>query len=208
MAETAGNFYLEARGTEQTENAQIIMDNRIDNGWTKEAVSGMLGNMQIESTINAGIYQSLDSSSTTNGFGLVQWTPNTNYINWARNNGYTTYDQFGKISPQLERLDYEASNGLQWIATSEYPISFLQFIISTESPEYLASAFLKNYERAGVEAEAQRRENARYWFDTLNGSGGGGTGSFGFFHRIGRVAINYGKSGNTLHIRIGNNTYR
>lgn len=103
MAETAGNFYLEARGTEQTENAQIIMDNRIDNGWTKEAVSGMLGNMQIESTINAGIYQSLDSSSTTNGFGLVQWTPNTNYINWARNNGYNTYDQFGKISPQMER---------------------------------------------------------------------------------------------------------
>lgn len=38
---------------------------------------------------------------------------------------------------------------------------------SKESPEYLASAFLKNFERAGVEVESERRSAARKWYDYL-----------------------------------------
>ena len=36
-----------------------------------------------------------------------------------------------------------------------------RFKVSGESPEYLASAFLKNFERAGVEVEQERRQQAR-----------------------------------------------
>ena len=42
-----------------------------------------------------------------------------------------------------------------------------QFKSSSESPEYLASAFLKNFERAGVEVESERRSCARKWYDYL-----------------------------------------
>ena len=60
----------------------------------------------------------------------------------------------------------------QWIATSAYPLSFEQFRVSKDSPEYLASAFLKNFERAGVEVEAERRACARKWYDYLVKNGG------------------------------------
>lgn len=168
-----GNYYLTAFGPEMTANAQYILNYLVVvYGWTKEAVCGMLGNMQVESTINSGIWENLDAGNLSGGFGLVQWTPATNYITWAQNEGYTDYDQYGQIDPQLLRIKYELDNNLQWIPTSEYPISFEEFTQSTESPEYLASAFLKNYERAGVEAEETRRSNARYWYDNLETGGG------------------------------------
>lgn len=168
----SSNSYFADFGQEQTDNAQYILSYLVVVfGWTKEAACGFLGNVQVESTINPGIWQDLNAGNMSGGFGLVQWTPASNYINWAISNDYTTYEQYGQIDPQLLRIQYELNNGLQWISTSEYPISFEEFTQSTESPEYLASAFLKNYERAGVEAEAIRRSNARYWYDNLTPGG-------------------------------------
>lgn len=68
-------------------NAQYILDYLRNRGWTKNAVCGMLGNMQTESTINPGIWQSLKKNHHSNGFGLVQWTPASKYINWANAQG-------------------------------------------------------------------------------------------------------------------------
>lgn len=167
MAETSGNFYLNLE--QMTENAQIIVNSLLPNNWTFESICGMLGNMQQESTVNAGLWENLDAGNLNIGFGLVQWTPATNYINWAIDNGYNTYELYGKISPQIMRILYELQNGLQWISTIEYPLSFTEFTQSVDTPEFLASAFLKNYERAGVEVEETRRRNARYWYDNLNG---------------------------------------
>ena len=46
-------------------------------------------------------------------------------------------------------------------------MTWAQFKSSTETPEYLASAFLKNFERAGVEVESARRSAARKWYEYL-----------------------------------------
>ena len=70
-------------------------------------------------------------------------------------------------------LDTETVPTGQWIATSEYNMSFASFKTSTQSPEYLASAFLKNFERAGVEVENERRTQARKWYDYLSQYAGG-----------------------------------
>ena len=51
--------------------------------------------------------------------------------------------------------------------SSCYPESFSEFTKSTKSVTYLASAFLHNYERAGVSAETERQENATYWYNNL-----------------------------------------
>ena len=156
--------------SEMTVNANYLMYKMTQMGWSKNAIAGFLGNAQTESTINPCLWQNLDQGNMSLGFGLVQWTPATKLIAWASTEGLDP----SNIDTQLGRLQYELNNGLQWIATSEYPMSFEDFITSEESPEYLASAFLKNYERAGVEKESERREQARYWFDNWNGEWNGG----------------------------------
>lgn len=151
--------------TEMTENAQIIMNTLLSNGWSKNAIAGMLGNMQTESTINPCIWQNLDSGNMSLGYGLVQWTPATKYTDWADSNGYAWTD----IAGQLARLDYEIQNNLQWIATTDYPLSFAQFKVSTQTPEYLAQAFLKCYERPADQNQPNRSTQARYWYNELSG---------------------------------------
>ena len=145
-------------------NATYISTALSEEGWTINAISGMLGNMQRESTINPGRWQGDDVGNTSLGYGLVQWTPATKYINYiGAGNDPSTMDN------NLKRIKYELENNLQWISTDDYPLSFEDFTQSTDTPENLASAFLYNYERAGVSAESQRRENARFWFEYLGG---------------------------------------
>ena len=168
MAVTSANRYLTR--SEMEGNARFISDVFLANGWTMNAVAAMLGNMESESTINPGIYEGLDASSSSNGFGLVQWTPNTKYKTWADANGYG--GDYGDIVGQVARILYELREGLQWIPTSEYPLSFVEFTRSTESASYLAQAFLYNYERPASLDQPHRSTQAEEWL-TFLGSGGG-----------------------------------
>lgn len=167
MAWTIGNFYLTQAQME--ENALEVYNTLDGYGWSLNAISGILGNMQSESNINPGLWQSLYEGNYSGGFGLVQWTPATNYTNWAAQNGYGISDPAG----QLYWINNVTTQAGQWISTNSYPLSFYDFKVSAESPEYLASAFLKNFERAGVEVEAQRQTQARYWYDYLGQYAGG-----------------------------------
>lgn len=160
--------------SEMTENAEYILGYLLSKGWTRNAICGMLGNMQSESTINPGIWQSLKSYAyapysyvKSQGYGLVQWTPFNKYTIWARDNGYV----YSTMDAQLERIEYEVANGLQWITKASYPISFQQFKVSTASPEYLANAFITNYERPADSTQPQRATQARYWWNNLSGTG-------------------------------------
>lgn len=166
MAWTIGNRYLSQ--VEMQGNAMEVYKYFHAKGWSVNAIGGILGNMEKESNINPGIWQSLNAGNYSGGFGLVQWTPATNYTNWASANGYGITDPNG----QLYWIHNMTIPSGQWIATSAYPLSFEQFRVSKDSPEYLASAFLKNFERAGVEVEAERRACARKWYDYLVKNGG------------------------------------
>lgn len=162
MAWIKGNRYLST--AEMQNNAMMIKAYLAGKGWSLNAIAGLLGNMESESTINPGIWQSLIvGSGGGGGYGLVQWTPWTNYTNWADSHGYAWDDG----SAQLKWIDEETETFGQWIPTSAYNFSFSNFKVSLESPEYLASAFLKNFERAGVEVEDERRSQARAWFSFI-----------------------------------------
>ena len=150
-------------------NAQYILDFFTSHGWTKNSVCGMLGNMQSESSINFGIYESLDSSSSTNGFGLVQWTPNTKYFDWASANGYGS----DHVNGELQRILWEVANNEQWISTSTYPMTFQEFTQSTDTAYNLAMVFIKNYERPANPDQPIRGTQADYWYNNLTGGGGG-----------------------------------
>ena len=157
----SGNMYLSL--SEMQVNAEYILNYMGNAGWSKNAICAMLGNMQKESTINPGIWQNLDSSDSSLGYGLVQWTPSTKYTEWCDTKGY----EYGSMESNLLRILYELENGLQWITKDEYPISFREFTTSTLEVDYLTEVFLQNYERAGVSALDERIENANYWYNYL-----------------------------------------
>lgn len=157
----SNNTYLTRE--EMTHNAVYIAAVLLSKGWTLNAVAGVLGNMEAESTINPGLWEDRNEGNLSGGFGLVQWTPATNLIDWAAGQGWEPTD----IDVQLERMEWERANGEQYYKKPAYPITFDEFVTSTETPEYLAAAFLYNYERPKVPNEAPRAANARYWFNYL-----------------------------------------
>lgn len=149
-------------------NAQEYANYMVSLGFTPESLAGQLGNIQSESSINPGRWQGDVVGDLLAGFGLVQWTPATNYINWATDHGFERTNPIG----QMDWIDTETANG-QWIPTASYPLSWEEFKTSTESPEYLAKAFLYNFERPldpGA-TEQLRADRARHWYDTLDWSG-------------------------------------
>jgi hypothetical protein len=126
-------------------------------GWTKNAICGMLGNMQRESQLNPNI----NEYSGGGGYGLVQWTPGSVFKNWATAKGLN----YRLTRTQCLKIQDEFENGGQYYKTNNCPLTFKQYSQSTESPEYLAACFMYNYERPGVKALDERKKYARQWFN-------------------------------------------
>lgn len=158
----AGNRYLTQ--AEMENNATYIWNYLGSRGWSINAVAGMLGNMQTESTINPGLWEGRDEGDTSQGFGLVQWTPATKLINWASNAGLG----FAEMSTQLQRIEYELEHGIQYYPTKNYPETFAQYKVSTKDPYYLGMAFLANYERPAVPNQTKRGKQAQAWYEFLS----------------------------------------
>lgn len=162
-------------------------------GWTLNAVAGLLGNLDKESTLNPDLQEKNNSRS---GYGLAQWTPGSKLVNWCKKNGLAKTD----IDSQLLRIEHERGNfgvccsncrcGQYSFATRDghgclYPTTyppktFNEFAVSTMAPYDLASAFLYNYERPGSiiysDSEstraAKRKERgdcANKWYEYLAG---------------------------------------
>ena len=161
MAVISSNAYLSL--SEMAGNAQYILDYLTARGWTKNAVCAMLGNMQSESTINPGIWQSLKEGATNLGFGLVQWTPATKILDWQESHGVDK----GDIDGQLERIIYEKDNKIQWQKVTT-TMTFEEFSKSTDSVETLAELFELNYEQHAGDVQPDRKTQARYWYDNLS----------------------------------------
>lgn len=166
----------------QANNAFCIASYLLHEGWCLEAICGMLGNVQGEGMMQPGYWQNNDVGIPTTGFGLVQWTPATKYINWAT-------DEWGITDPwrpyyysgwyECYRIALECAQRLggQWLQTSAYPYSFISYARGTEfvgfdqwdRVEDAASAFLYNYERPGsYGSESQRRARAHAWLQRLD----------------------------------------
>lgn len=146
-----------------------------DKGWTPEAISGLLGNLQHESTINPGRWES-EAVGSGPGYSLVQWTPYTKYTDWCAAEGRSDPSEMDNA---IARILYELENGLQYYETDSYPLSFREFTQNTGSPYDLACAFAWNYEKSwtvlyGTEAEKEalrqlRGGSAESWYEYLTG---------------------------------------
>lgn len=159
----------------QMENNVLMAAPILSEYFTTSAMAAMFGNMQSESSINPGIWEGLVPYE--GGYGLVQWTPYTKYSEYAGTDWENNGDK------QCYRIIYELRYGLQWSKDYYHSIdmSFTEFANSTDSPEYLAHAFLSNYENPAKWPQPQRGVQARSWYNFLvehgytdDTTGGGG----------------------------------
>ena len=147
----------------QQQVAEQIWHYLTSRGWTKQSVSALLGNMQSESEISADSWESGLIGNMSGGYGLVQWTPATKYINWAQSNGLV----YQNVISQCKRLEWEVANSQQFYNPN---MTFAQFTKSTQSPEALADIFIRYYERPCNPNQPARGIQARYWFELLKGN--------------------------------------
>lgn len=163
MAWIYGNRYLSL--AEMQNNAEIIQAYGLSEGWSVNAICAILGNMQAESSINPGIWESL--APFQGGYGLVQWTPYTKYSTWAgtgwQNNG----------NKELQRISWEIANNQQWFYNSQVgmapPYTFAEFVTDEETDlATMANYFLWFYEHPANPIQPGRATNAQYWFEYLD----------------------------------------
>lgn len=157
----SGNYWLTLE--QKQVNAQYIYAYLLNEGWTANAICGVLGNMESESGINSGIWQGLDEGNLSGGYGLVQWTPATKYLDWCTANNLTP----SAMNSNLLRILYEVVNHLQWYNST---MTFEQFTHSTDPPYNLAMKFLRYYERPANPNQPQRGTSANYWYGYLTNS--------------------------------------
>ena len=155
----ADNRYLNQ--AEMENNAQLFYLRMHNYQFSLNAIAGILGNAQHESSINPGIWESLDPYE--GGYGLLQWTPYTKYSDWAGSGWQNNGDK------ECERIAYEFANGIQYYPTESYPMTAQQFRTSNASAADLAEVFLYNYERPGDPSAsvASRRQYATNWYNYL-----------------------------------------
>jgi len=173
---TYGNYYgsyfnesAPLNAEQMQTNARYIYLGLTIAGWTQESIAAILGNMEAESTINPGRWQTESVGDISLGYGLVQWTPSTKYTGWCEENNRSDPSEMDNA---LARIIYEVENGLQWIATSAHNMSFSEFTKSTAAPATLAVAFLLNYERPADQSQSVREYRgslAEKWYTYLTG---------------------------------------
>lgn len=168
----SANRYLSQ--SEMEINARYIWQFFGKRGWTLNAVAGMLGNIQAESTVNPGLWQNM-AVNRGPAFGLTQWDPFRKIITWQQEHGYEIGDIDGQLLKIQDELEMDGKGWVegrsQWIATSragaDLKMSFKEFSESTDTPERLAVVFVYSYERPGVVREAERVKWAKAWYDFL-----------------------------------------
>lgn len=172
--------------TEAKDNAVEIANILRNNGWTLNAIAGLLGNVGWEGGYNPWKWETQDSSSTepevlastdtqliqnslTHGYGLFQFTPSGTYI---YNQYAQTYQGYGPNFSDItgSTLDGQAQvifvhYHAAYYPTTTYPISYTDYKRSTDTPEFLAQAWFYNFERGTW--NPQRETDARYWYDFL-----------------------------------------
>lgn len=135
-------------------------------GWTVNAICAVLGNLQVESSLNPAQTQNGYSiTSMSGGYGLAQWTPARKVKNWLQANNHSLYSGYWQLYALNNEPWYQ-----EYYPTDEFPLSYEEFKHSGESVAYLTEAFLRNYERAGVSALERRIEYAEDWYRYLMGT--------------------------------------
>jgi RHS repeat-associated protein len=147
----------------QKANAEYIYNYLSEKGWYKEAICGLLGNINQESWFNPGVWQDLNNTSL--GYGIVQWDDATKFLNWAGLK-FDGANEMAKNDPkhlmdlELDILIWSMQPGRgEWLPSlsanygSPYKMTYEEFITSTKNAGDLALVFHGSYERSSDDAK-------------------------------------------------------
>lgn len=155
-------------------NAEIIFSLITQHipGMSREAICGILGNMWKESTVNPGIWENLDSTNPSGGYGLTQWTPSTKLSPRLSLVGDGSDNGDNQTLVVIQELTTGANNSAspfaQWYDTGQWTISGL---MSTTDIEYAVECFMRGYERPNEQYAdlATRIDYARRFYEDITG---------------------------------------
>lgn len=151
-------------------------------GWSLNAVSGVLGNMESESGYNPWRWQYRNGNddplpendpdiyvSSGKAYGLCQWDPASKYI--VGGQGYTGYgpnysDKPGSASDGRAQM-YFLNDHADYYPTTSYPETYAEYKVTLQSADYCAHAWFYNFERGTWDEE--RVAAAEYWYETFGG---------------------------------------
>ena len=151
---------------QQRENVEYIYRYLSNLGWTKEAICGLLGNIQQESWFNPGVWQYLNNVGF--GYGIIQWTAASEKflfhygysikdVNWLASS-----DAKRLMDEQLEYLVYSSLASTpydrrEWFDPDNhytpYLMTYSDYIASTHEAVDLAWVFHAHYVRSGDSRE-------------------------------------------------------
>lgn len=157
---TSTNTPLDTGSDEMVGNAYMVWQYFVALGFTAEAIAGLLGNMQQESTINPGRWQGGHGP----GYGLVQWDPASGWFNYASAHGIDTNDADQNGEGQCQCINDCVSEG-QWLPNTGhgYTYTWAEFSQLTNVSE-ATQAFCWQYERPGTPMMQNRLDYADYWY--------------------------------------------
>lgn len=151
-------------------------------GWTPQAAAAFWGNVEAESGYNPWRWESDQVPSSNEfpdyGYGLVQFTPSGKYI---ENSAAQANDGFGPNYTDWAGCIFDGDSQCRYIdeyadyfinPLYDYPITYDEFKHGEYSVEYLAKAWLHNYERPGdqsEEVEMYRAAVASFWYAYFTG---------------------------------------
>ena len=183
--------------TEANDNCLMIYGQLSAAGWTLSAICGLLGSIEVEGIYNPWQWEgdvplaSTDpriETSSSNGYGLIGFTPSGKYIHNQYAMASTYYapnfsDVAGNPNDGASQIAFIDANGygvqedIVYFPSSYYPdISFSDYKQSNQDPRTLASVWMRNAERPYIDPSApdpgfenRRREAAAYWYEVLSG---------------------------------------
>ena len=170
---------------QQEANARYIYAYLTAKGWSKNAICGLLGNMEGESHMNPGSWENLNVIANNSGYGLVQWTSPSKYLDWAVKDADNNKEKIDKVNKmdgkelmdnQLEFIQYQLTitdgrkNEYQWKSTtshgSPYSMEAKDYIKCDNHSAYeLALVWRGSFERPStpIKEGEERAKNAEKW---------------------------------------------
>ena len=163
----------------QANNAYCIATYLLAQGWQFEAICGVFGNIESEGLFSPGKWENGHLFDTGYGFGLVQWTPATKFVNWAagiwgNDDPWNPWYYSGWYECYRLAMEGKYNLSTQWLQTPTYQFSIQNFVTGAalvgntaiERVEFAASAWLYDYERPGnYSSENVRRARAILWYN-------------------------------------------
>ena len=195
---TMGTTNTSGITSKQEHNATKVYNYFVGLGWSRSAIAGIIGNMQLESWLSPALVEGTHRSQAPNSAANLSDVPNSAMINFYDRNGsgyglgLVQWDGYTSTAPagqklvsfaerygltwydgdtQLYRIQREYETNIQWSPATINGTrwTWSNFVTNNETPEVSAKIWRVCYEVAAAGTDDTRQSNARYWYEYFEG---------------------------------------